>query len=323
MAKIRYQTKRFSAGSQAIIVQANRILNEYEQQGYDLTLRQLYYQFVARGLIANKDTEYKRLGSIINDARLAGKIDWNHIVDRTRNLRELAHWESPADIVDAVSKQFRVNYWDTQPEYVEVWIEKDALIGVIQGVCKQLDVPHFSCRGYVSQSEMWSASQRIGYQIAKGKKATILHLGDHDPSGIDMTRDIRDRLFQFIATDAFQADDREDREAARDDAVHLGNTFLDVNRIALTMDQVEEYGPPPNPAKLTDARARGYVEEYGDESWELDALDPTTLSALIRDNVEALIDQDAWDEAHERQVEGRELLAQASGRWAEIVELLS
>lgn len=159
MPKIKYQDMNLGPAKLALVEQANAIIGEYRAQGFDLTLRQLYYQFVARDLLANRLQEYKRLGDVINDGRLAGLIDWDAIVDRTRFVRSLAHWNDPADIVNGAAQQFRVDLWATQPNRVEVWIEKDALVGVIEGVCQELDVPFFSCRGYTSQSEMWAAAQ--------------------------------------------------------------------------------------------------------------------------------------------------------------------
>lgn len=263
--KICYVEKRFGAGTQKIIKQANNIIAEYAAQGFDLTLRQLYYQFVARGLMPNRQKEYKRLGAIINDARLAGLVDWRAIADRTRFVRSNSHWTSAADIIRACQSQFAMDHWSNQAGRPEVWIEKDALVGVISGICEELDVPYFSCRGYVSQSEMWAAAQRhIGY-LRDGQQPLVLHLGDHDPSGIDMTRDIRDRLVMFV--------DPED----------CGE--VEVKRLALTMDQVEQFSPPPNPAKETDSRCSGYRAQFGDESWELDALDPKFLAGLIRDEI--------------------------------------
>lgn len=152
--KICYQKKNFSGSSLSVIRQANAIIDDYESQGYDLTLRQLYYRFVSKGLIPNKDTEYKKLGSIINDARLAGLIDWDRITDRTRNLRKNSHWDSPQSIVETCATQFQIDKWKDQKEYVEVWVEKDALVGILEQACEPLDVPYFSCRGYTSQSEM-------------------------------------------------------------------------------------------------------------------------------------------------------------------------
>jgi hypothetical protein len=145
-----------------------------------------------------------------------------------------------------------------------VWIEKEALAGVLERACEPLDVPHFSCRGYVSLSAMWRAAVRIRARLeTRHKTAVVLHLGDHDPSGIDMTRDIEQRLAVFGAD-------------------------VTVKRIALNMDQVRRFNPPPNPAKVTDSRCAGYIEKYGNQSWELDALDPRTINTLITNQVNRL-----------------------------------
>jgi len=285
MPKIQYIEKRFSISSQVIIEQANKIIEDYAAQGYDLTLRQLYYQFVSRDLIANKQTEYKRLGNIINDARLAGLIDWDSIVDRTRNMVSNSHWSGPKEIVTACASQFEIDKWANQETRVEVWIEKDALVGVIENVCNRNDVGFFSCRGYTSQSEMWAASQRLLAYVDNGQSVAIIHLGDHDSSGIDMTRDIDDRLSLFME-----------------------GSFGWVNRIALNMDQVEDYNPPPNPAKITDPRAKKYIAEFGDESWELDALEPSVLEKLIDDTISEYKDESLWKEMKSQENEHIESL---------------
>lgn len=266
--------KTFNAEHRAIIESANDIIAEYRRQGYVLTLRQLYYQFVARDLIANTMQSYKRLGGIINNGRLAGLIDWTAIEDRTRNLKKNWHSDDPKDAIQTVRNQYGIDMWANQPLRVEVWIEKEALAGVIERVCNELDCPYFSCRGYVSQSEQWRAGIRARNRYKQDDQETvILHLGDHDPSGIDMTRDNSDRLGMFA---------------------HY--TKPDVVRIALNMDQIDEYDPPPNPAKMTDSRFAGYVTRYGSESWELDALEPRVLNELIRSHVELIRDDDLWDE---------------------------
>ena len=209
--KICYQKKNFSGSSLAVIRQANAIIEDYEAQGYDLTLRQLYYRFVSKGLIPNKDIGYQKLGSIINDARLAGMIDWDRITDRTRNLRKNSHWDSPQDIVATCAKQFQHDKWKDQKEYVEVWVEKDALVGILEQACEPLDVPYFSCQGYTSQSEMWGAAQRLLEKIRAGKKVTIIHLGDDDSSGVDIRRDIKERLQGFIERHRLQDFVKTDR----------------------------------------------------------------------------------------------------------------
>ena len=297
LPKIIYKEIKMQPASYALVQTCNGIIAEYQAQGFTLTLRQLYYQLVSRDIIANKQTEYKRLGSIVNDARLAGMIDWMAIEDRTRELRSLSRWDSPADIVEAVAKQFHMDLWVGQKYRPEVWIEKDALVGVIEGVCNELDVPHFSCRGYTSQSEMWVGAMRLKKHVRAGQIPIIFHLGDHDPSGKDMTRDIFDRMRMF-----------------------MGGTKLE--RLALNMDQVEKYNPPPNPAKLTDSRCQGYIAEFGDESWELDALEPSVIAALIRTNVMALVNKKLFKERLDERKEHRQTLQAAADRWAEVEELV-
>lgn len=299
--KIPYESKNFRADTLAVIAQAEQICEDYARQGYDLTLRQLYYQFVARGLLANNQKSYDRLGVIVNDARLAGMIDWNHIVDRTRNLMGITHWDSPAQIIQATAYGFHLDKWEDQEKRVEVWVEKEALAGVVQRAAGAWDCDWFSCRGYVSQSEMWRAGQRLGRYVDNGQDVLILHLGDHDPSGIDMSRDIEDRLWTFMG------------RRARN---------LEVRRIALNMDQVEEHNPPPNPTKLSDARATGYIDRYGMESWELDALDPAVLDALIQEHITGEVDSDLMDARRAEELRHQELLREASRQWASIVERL-
>jgi hypothetical protein len=297
MPRICYVKKRFRAEYLQMIRQANEIIAEYAAAGYDLTLRQLYYQFVARGLLENNMPNYKKLGNVVNDARLAGLIDWNHITDRTRGLESLSTWNTPASIVGACASQYRVDKWETQPYRVECWIEKEALAGVFERICNELRVPYLSCRGYTSQSEMWRAGMRLKDFVDGGQNVLILHFGDHDPSGIDMSRDITERLEMFMGGVEFK-------------------------RLALNMDQVNEYTPPPNPAKLTDTRATAYISRFGDESWELDALEPQVLSDLVRHAVEDVMDEDAWQEQTEKEEEGKRLLGEVASNWDKITRKL-
>lgn len=267
--------KRFRNQSLAIIQVANQIIEEYREQGFILTLRQLYYQFVARDYIENSQRSYKRLGSVINDGRLAGYIDWEAIEDRTRNLDSQWHFASPLDAIEQIRRQYVIDMWDNQEYRVEVWIEKEALAGVISGVCKKLDVPFLACRGYMSQSEAYVAGCRARDNYDESNQQTIIiHLGDHDPSGIDMTRDNDDRLRMFAG---------------------YGSDTV-VQRIALNMDQVDHFSPPSNPAKLTDSRSKDYIRQYGNKSWELDALDPKVLVELIKRQVWEYRDDDLWAE---------------------------
>lgn len=328
MPKLIYKDWKPGPTALSIVSQAETICADYQAQGYDLTLRQLYYQFVSRGLIPNNQAEYNRLGETISKARLAGLLDWDYIVDRTRNLAGLSHWETPGGVIRSARHSYNVDRWKGQPNRVEVWVEKEALAGIVGQAATVYDCDYFSCRGYVSQSEQWGAGQRLLGYTRKGQAVTILHLGDHDPSGIDMTRDIRERLELFMMTDWYRS--RRETLSTNGGAIwddmtaHCGGRApLTVKRIALNRDQVDEYDPPPNPAKITDSRAKAYIAEHGDESWELDALEPSVLTALIQDEIAALIeDQDAWDDRKAYQERGRDLLTQAADRWDDVADYL-
>jgi hypothetical protein len=302
MPKICYRPHHFQGTALRVIEQANTILEEYVARRIVVTLRQLYYQFVARDLLPNRQSEYKRLGSIINDARLAGLIDWDHLQDRTRRLMCLSHWDHPGGVIESATESYHRDLWAGQENYVEVWIEKDALVGVIEGVCDEYDVPYFSCRGYDSQSEMWRAGhKRLLGRARQCQQIHILHLGDHDPSGLDMSRDIEARLILFLGQ-------------------HAG--ALRFHRIALNIDQVRQYNPPPNFAKVTDSRSGPYIAEFGRESWELDALDPDVLTGLIRENILLYLDLSLFEEQRTQQESEREILTKASREWPRVAKLL-
>ncbi len=314
MPKLRYDFAResFSASSSEVIHQANEIVAEYQAAGFALTLRQVYYQFVTRGHVENSNRNYKRLGSILNDARMAGLIDWDAIEDRTRILRALAHWDSPQQIVEAIARQYRTERWKRQPAYVEVWIEKDALTGVIQPVCDEFDVPYFAVRGYNSQSEAWRAGRRLLERI-RDKRCVILHLGDHDPSGIDMSRDNEERFIRFLAVDLMREHGYE-----RDEALDWVRDHFELRRLALNFDQIEQYDPPPNPAKVTDSRSAAYIAEYGRSSWELDALEPTVIDRLIRDAIDGILDHRRWEIATGAMELERRTLISVADHWIDV-----
>lgn len=296
--KIKYQSQRFSAAYVTVIAQANVILAEYAAAGYDMTLRQLYYQFVARDLfpdtwrvklptgemVKNHDHNYKRLGEAISKGRLTGQVDWDSIKDRSRSATFWHSDESVEAAIKAARRKYHLARWDTQPCRVEVWVEKDALASVMENTCYKYDVPVFACKGYVSQSAQWEAHQRHLWNMERNNQpTTILHFGDHDPSGLDMTRDIFDRMLTF--NQRFGHPD-----------------LLTVERLALNINQVMDYNPPPAPAKGTDPRFAPYQAEFGDECWELDALNPTQLGDLVTGALDSIIDQEAWQEVEELEV---------------------
>lgn len=327
--KERIRKVKFRPDSLERIEQLAAIVDEYQQQGLRLTARQLYYQCVTRMIVPNKDTEYKKLTALLTDARYAGMIDWDAIEDRGREPNSPSQWSDPARLVESALRAYRLPRWDGQPKYVELWVEKQALAGVLEPIASEFHATLMVNKGYSSASAMKEsadrirkasmvdeervneadkeldeiieehgkdspeyavASHEIGEEMLSGscfRRPHVLYLGDLDPSGEDMVRDIGERLTEF------------------------GVTSLKVEKIALTMAQVKQYNPPPNPAKITDPRAGGYIAKYGNSSWEVDALPPNVLTQLIRQAFRKHVDKSKMDEIKKREEIDKELLRKA------------
>lgn len=299
MSTIAYRTYRPRGSARAVIDQANAILDEARADGWgSMTLRQLYYQFVARGFIPNAVQEYKRLGRIVTDARYGGLVDWTAIEDAGRVSYGFPERPTAESVLRGIERKLQLDPWAEQDHYVEVWVEKQALEATIARPCSALRTPYMACKGYLSASEAWRAGLRFQAAIDRGQQPVLLHLGDHDPSGIDMTRDNGQRLGEFL------------------------DRGVEVRRVALNMDQIEQYEPPPNPAKEDDSRFRGYRELYGETSWELDALRQNVIGELITGELETLIDRDAWDEVLAQEARLRLPLSRLAADWSEVEELL-
>lgn len=294
-----YRKHRFNKQTQDTVAKATTIINDLGAQGYKLTLRQLYYQFVSKGFIENTEQSYKRLGRLVTKARESGIMDWVAIEDRGRNINSFYTEEDPTNLVDGLEDSLVYDLWARQDNYVEVWVEKQALEGVIERPCRRLHTPYMACKGYLSASEAWRSGLRFQNALAEGKNCVILHLGDHDPSGLHMTDDCQDRVRMFA----------EDHG-------------ITVRRLALNMDQVEQYNPPPNPAKEQDLRAPAYIKRFGKKSWELDALEPKVLDELITKAIEEYRDVELWNKTLEEQAEARKPLEALSDNWDEIKALM-
>lgn len=301
--------------TEEIIFAAQAIIAKYWRQNLTLTVRQLYYRLIAtdelpdswidpeynarHGLepgTKNTQKNYKRLASIISEGRMTGQIAWDAIEDRTRFLRRRREWDDARAFMSAAPQTLFLDAWKGQAVRPEIWIEKDALVGVLQPVAQEFGVPIMSTRGYLSQSEAWSTGQRLIEHRRNGQDCVILHFADHDPSGIDMSRDLRERLSLFSASDAR------------------------VERLAFTIEQVRKLKPPPNPAKATDARFHGYKDRYGMDSWELDAVEPSALQGIAATRLLELMDEALFLEQRGRQSREREYLRVVSGLWPHLVE---
>jgi hypothetical protein len=278
-----------------MVEQANEILEGMAEQGYTLTLRQLFYQFVRRNWIANSEKSYKRLGEVVAKARLGGHISWDAIEDRNRSLMDWAFDEDPASVIAGARSQLVYDLWARQGTYCEVWVEKDAMSGVVARPCERLMVPYMACKGYLSLSESWRAGLRFSAAVRRGQEAVLFYLGDHDPSGIDMTRNHRERQDLFAGLDEVR-----------------------VERLALNIDQVRAYDPPPNPTKAQDSRSAGYIRQFGETCWELDALEPSQIEGLIAEAVDGVRDTRKWNKVLREQEGRRDLLEGVSRNWGVI-----
>lgn len=250
--------------------EASAVIDHWSALGYRLTLRQLYYQLVSRGAIDNTVKEYKNLSVTMTNARMAGLIDWDHIEDRSRNALMPPHWAGTSHILRDSANSFRVDRWVGQRRHVEVWCEKDALTSVLEPVAHEYHVLLLPVRGYSSTTIAYEASLR--FEASWPKEPVVFYLGDHDPSGVDMTRDLETRLSEMT-----------------------GEGHVELRRLALNFGQVLDNNLPPNPTKSSDSRTAGYTETYGAECWELDALDPPALVSVVRDAIEAELDREMYE----------------------------
>jgi hypothetical protein len=279
--------QRWSADQHILISQISGIIGLYQHQKITLTNRQLYYQLVAGGIIPNADEIYRRICKFLTDARYAGLIDWDAIEDRGREPQRASQWDSIKSLVESAVYSYRLPRWSDQDRYVELYCEKQAMESVFRPIANKYHV-YFGCnKGYSSASTMYELAKRVKQQIEDNKEAIILYFGDHDSSGLDMVRDIRERIEEFLTK---------------------GTDYVDPNfqvkQLALNMEQIKQYNPPPNPAKITDPRAAWYISEYGKTSWELDALKPEILIQLAEQGILKYIDIDkynAWIEKEQTQ----------------------
>lgn len=325
MSKIRYDYKSFSKDGEQVVDAADAICQAYARQGYTLTLRQLYYRFIAtdafpdsryfhKDPVSGKETRdpfnqrgtstkncqanYKWLGSLIADGRVSGLIDWRHIEDRGRESSGGDFgWDTPQNFFESVLDRYYISHWDGQPEHIEVWVEKDALVDVISRAASPWNVSYTACKGSPSHSLVHDAALRLRQQESDGKTTTILYLGDHDPTGLDIPRDIQERLAMF-------------------------RSECTVERIALTREQVDQYQPPPNYAKETDSRFQAYVDEHGTDCWELDALEPQVLVDLIDAQIQEHLVRELYDARLEREQQEKATLEAIAANYDEVVSHL-
>lgn len=305
------------------------IMNNFSRQGYKLTLRQLYYQLVQKNIAPNDDVVYKRLSSLLDDCRYSGTVDWNGIEDRGRVPYTPYFEDSVEEALKRTINSYKLDRRIGQKIYTELWTEKDAISGIIKQAVREFTLTVGVNKGFASSTAIYNAYNRISAELYEVKNVVILYLGDHDPSGLDMIRDIRDRLEMMLINgnrcsaivrefgdsdlgfynleeyinESDYADQIQDAEDIGDNdkvdqikmRVILDNYFK-IRHIGLTMEQINKFHLPPNPAKITDPRAKKYIKEYGNISWEVDALQPSDLVKIIEFSLDDVIDTEQMQE---------------------------
>lgn len=259
------------AKTQKLLDQCIEILSAWSPQ----TVRQVYYQLVSRQVVENSRGAYQAVSNLLVDARREGEIPWECIEDRLRRPRYVSMWSGLPDFSETAAASYRRDVWETQPSYVEVWLEKDALSGVFEDILTHYGVTLNVGRGY----DGWSSIKNASDRYAGWGMVTVLYFGDFDPSGEDMVRSLRDRLGKLGAAP-------------------------EIIKCALVKDDVDRYQLPPDFTKATDTRRAKFVAQHGDIAVELDALPSQVLRERLEAEVRSRMDTAAL--AHVKEVEDRE-----------------
>jgi len=254
------------------------IVDYYESIDIKLTNRQLYYQLVGKDYIPNYIEIYKRICVFLTDLRYAGIIDWYSIEDIARVPKRPSQWDNIQSLIESATDQYRLPRGSDQDYYLEMYCEKEAGVNVLSTVARKYHIYFGYNKGYSSAAAIYRLAKRIEEQIHEDKNVIILYFGDHDASGLDMIRDITDRVTEFLTE---------------------GESYTDPNfevvPVSLTMKQIKKYKPPPNAAKFTDPRAQWYIEKFGKVSWELDAIDAVELRRIAENAILKYIDIDKYN----------------------------
>lgn len=231
-----------------------------------MSVRQLYYQLVGRGVVEKTEAAYKRVCDYSAQLRLDGSLPYAKIADGSRSRRIVEQYGGLRQAMASAHEFYRRDYWLDQAVHVEVWCEKDALTGVILPTCQRYGVPYVATRGFPSITLRYESAKELE---AIGKPATVFYFGDHDASGQQISANLEAELRRHGAD-------------------------VDVVRTALNPVQVRDHALPTRPGKRSDSRHAAFAARFGDASVELDALPPDVLTDLVEAAIVSVIDSDEW-----------------------------
>jgi hypothetical protein len=282
-----------SRASLAIVEAAERILSEIAPA----TVRAVCYRLFVEGLIPNMSkASTDKVSRLLVDAREQEIIDWSEIVDETREVEQLPSWDDPQSLIRAAVSQYRKNYWDAQPNHVEVWSEKGTIRGTLAPVLESFGVPFRVMHGYASATAIRAIADT---SMNTGKPFIALYVGDWDPSGLHMSEvDLPERLDEYGGADC-----------------------VDVRRIALTDLDVSRGSLPSFDAetKRGDTRYRWFTTRYGKTCWELDALSPVDLRKRVEGAIISLLDVPLWNHMVQVERAERDSMADVLDQWGKLM----
>jgi len=240
------------------------------------SVRAVCYQlFVAGKIDSMAKSNTQRVSRLLTTAREEGIIPWEWIVDETREVEQKNTWADPQRFARTITRAYRKDKWAAQPVRVEMWSEKGTVRGTLGPVLDEYEVAFRVMHGFASATAIHDAAETVR---ADQRKLVILYVGDWDPSGLNMSeKDVPSRLREYVKK------------------TPGGKCSWKIERIALTQEDTEDLPLFAAETKIKDPRYQWFVEEYGEDCWELDAMSPTDLRDRVKDRIEDLLDRATWD----------------------------
>lgn len=281
---------------------ADRVL---DKSRWPMTLRQTYYALVSSGVIPKTENAYRQLGTIVKDLREDGKIPWEWVVDNNRVVNAARTWNGLQGLLDDAALMYRRDLMRNQDVAIQVWAESDSIGSVIANVARRYAIPTYIGRGYSSRGYLWEAAKDIVEASDAGKQTVVLHVGDYDPSGEDIFRDVEESLGIYATAQDYGCSVASIRDDIKNGIVGMPE-YLTVRRIALTPDQIERHRLPTRPPKAKDRRLASFS---GTGTVEVEALPVDVLLGIVEDAILDYIDEDALEVARIAEKSEREIAA--------------
>ena len=266
-----------------LLEQVKEIIGEYN---FPLTLRQIYYQLVAKQIIPNQQKYYMKLSRLCVIGRDEGILSEDAFADRLRQVDKPSSWLDLSDFLKTVKESYRKDKWQDQDAYIEIWTEKDALRSVLTQITHPYDVSLLVVRGQVSRTAIYESYERFDEKLNEDKDCYLYYAGDFDPSGLSIYHSLVDRLKKYGAA----------------------SDHINFKRIALTPEQIDKYKLPSDPGKQTDPNYKRFVLEYGDRVVELDSLPPAVLRSIVKDCITQHINNGVLIQAQKTELKERSRL---------------